>query len=479
VFDILIVDDGESWRYICRDTLEVAGYNCDLAVDTSSAIKKLDAGQYGLICMNFQLGDIGKGRALLQRLFRHFPHIPILLTTGYLAGSINEVYERANRFQKRYPNIKKVLLKGGETESPEEFVGALLEAVGELLPLSNDTFQLSDRVVSWLHLSDLHLGKRPYEQDKVLRQLLEDLGEARWTPDFIVVTGDIAFSAQTVQYQQAIRFFDKLLKITQLPKERLFLVPGNHDVDWGKLNPYLNSGVAATLSASDKVIDFFSDDPNACQTRKEILKRLENYAKFVNTYLVDEHGEPIRQFSDNDYFYVTPVETKAGRIAILGLNSAWASALQFDFTQKRAQDKGHLLIGEPQVDSALLLAQNCEAEFMIALMHHPFDWLKNFDREWAAAQLKDRCHLILHGHLHEVTVAHQISPEGDVIILGSGTTYEERDHRNGYSYVSLDLKTKTGVVYLRRYSPQKGGGWVPDTIAYPKAKSDKVSFKMP
>jgi len=74
-----------------------------------------------------------------------------------------------------------------------------------------------------------------------LRFLREEEG---LSPDLIFVTGDLAFSGAPAEYALTRAFFDDLLEATGLARERLFPVPGNHDVDRGKI------GVVANMLAS-------------------------------------------------------------------------------------------------------------------------------------------------------------------------------------------------------------------------------------
>src|SRR5690606_38685152 len=56
------------------------------------------------------------------------------------------------------------------------------------------------------------------------------------------------------------------------------------------------------------------------------------------------------------------------RVAVLCLDSAWCA--QDD------QDRGHLLLGRSQWEDALFQARG--ADLRLALLHHPWDWLKDF-----------------------------------------------------------------------------------------------------
>jgi 3',5'-cyclic AMP phosphodiesterase CpdA len=95
----------------------------------------------------------------------------------------------------------------------------------------------SPPVLRYLHLSDLHFrtsdpGRR-HDQNSVTDSLLEAIKDFPDTEplDFIALTGDIAYSGQREEYELAAEFCDKLLKITRVPRNRLYLVAGNHDQD--------------------------------------------------------------------------------------------------------------------------------------------------------------------------------------------------------------------------------------------------------
>ena len=96
--------------------------------------------------------------------------------------------------------------------------------------------------LTWLHLSDLHINaKTIFDSDIVLTDLLIDINERilkdGLRPDFIAVTGDIALNGNDDGYKSAYAFFQQLLQITGLPVNRLLVVPGNHDVDSGRVRP--------------------------------------------------------------------------------------------------------------------------------------------------------------------------------------------------------------------------------------------------
>lgn len=91
------------------------------------------------------------------------------------------------------------------------------------------------RPISWLHISDIHLRESAaWSQDVVLKAMCERLYneyENRTSPDFILLTGDIAYSGKNEEYKMAHGFIDSLIDDTRVPNDRIFCIPGNHDID--------------------------------------------------------------------------------------------------------------------------------------------------------------------------------------------------------------------------------------------------------
>ena len=91
-----------------------------------------------------------------------------------------------------------------------------------------------------LHISDIHF-KAPDCLDpwmdpdspirtRMMRDLtkqVEQIGEV----GAILVGGDIAYKAAPDEYKAARDWIQQLSSISGCPKERIFVVPGNHDVD--------------------------------------------------------------------------------------------------------------------------------------------------------------------------------------------------------------------------------------------------------
>lgn len=321
--------------------------------------------------------------------------------------------------------------------------------------------------ITWLHLSDLHFtSSGKYNSRIVLRSLLNDIGllieQKDLKPSFIIISGDIANTSQTQEYSVARVFLDKLLEITGVHKNRLFLVPGNHDVDRNAIS-VLSSNARSVLRNRDSVNSLLENDD---AERDLIFKRFHNYRKFISRYF----GADSPYINKKDYFYVKKINVSDKSVNIIGLNSAWLSG--------PSDDKCQLVLGEYQVRTALDDVAD-EADLNLAVMHHPFEWLMDFDRLDVEPLLSRRCAYILHGHMHRTGINLNINPDSETRVIAAGACYETRHLPNTYNFVKLDLNAGKGMAYLRVYSDEQGGFWTSNTAVYRNAPTGVCYFDLP
>jgi hypothetical protein len=99
-------------------------------------------------------------------------------------------------------------------------------------------------------------------------------------PDFVLVTGDIAFSAQPTQYATAKAWLGRFCAAAGVSTRALAIVPGNHDVDRAEvkkspLRRMLHERLATSAGTRDLDELLVSDDA------KELTAKLETYAAFA------------------------------------------------------------------------------------------------------------------------------------------------------------------------------------------------------
>src|SRR5258708_3236125 len=89
-----------------------------------------------------------------------------------------------------------------------------------------------------LHISDLHFSENGVAQDNVLNSLsmkIEELCKLEIKPNLLVITGDIAYSGKAAEYDRAREFIDRITKHCEITVDKIFMIPGNHDVDRTKI----------------------------------------------------------------------------------------------------------------------------------------------------------------------------------------------------------------------------------------------------
>ena len=101
----------------------------------------------------------------------------------------------------------------------------------------------SDRAVTILHLSDMQFGRNhifgrlnlaplDHSFDSLAERLRQDLRESqRLVPDLIVVSGDLTEWGMPAEFEHALEFLNRVLAEVALPRERVVIVPGNHDIN--------------------------------------------------------------------------------------------------------------------------------------------------------------------------------------------------------------------------------------------------------
>ena len=300
--------------------------------------------------------------------------------------------------------------------------------------------------LTWLHISDIHFHPGKEWRDSVPRNYLLDLlrkefkSQPSLRPDLILCTGDVAFGEMRgmpieEQYQQAESFFDELLTIcgagdAVLPKERLFIVPGNHDVNRAEINNDAQQTLIRWANDSRKHLSAMNNRfERRTREFKDTMQRLKAYENFVNRYV------PHQEDKDGRQVYAHVVELADLKIGIGGFNSSWTCAGD--------EDKNHLWMASEwqfnQVQESLK-----EADIRIGLIHHPLNWLTEADSEIAKRRIATEFDFWLHGHEHDQWV-----DEGNShITISAGAVLAHASEEFGVNIVQLDLEQKNGSVNL-------------------------------
>ncbi len=312
--------------------------------------------------------------------------------------------------------------------------------------------------LTWLHLSDLHLcaPRTGWDAARVLEALEVDLErlekEAELLPDLLFVTGDLAFghlgegAGQTLdeQFLEAQVLIQRVREVFSrpIPASRVFVVPGNHDVDRRRVLPMYTQYLAGLKPP---------DLQRLLQEKRPewglVMERLERYRRFLETQgYAHLLGDPER------LVYGVIEEIGGLKVGIGGLNSAWSCGPD--------EAKGTLHFGGGwQIERLYELLKT--SDLRIAVCHHPPNWFSEYEDAEIWSRIERDFDFFLHGHEHQGWV--RTVDDGHVRIAAAAC-YDRSDKENGYNFVRLNLETAQGEVWLRRYDAA-GGGWTPRPVA--------------
>ncbi|MBB2884969.1 metallophosphoesterase [Pseudomonas umsongensis] len=241
--------------------------------------------------------------------------------------------------------------------------------------------------LKWLHLSDFHFGKKPestYQQPLISRKLIEHIinqSAKEGPPDLVFITGDIANSGKKSEYAlfNDHVIFPLLAHFGDDFVDKIFLVPGNHDV---QRDVERNFGRNEHLSLDN---GNFEPTPQSRNDRSALIERLKGFitAPFASELSVFEQDEGV---------YSRELNVGNEKIGILGINTSWLC--------RDGQDKGNLTPGVPLVRDALEKSADCDLMFVLG--HHPIDWYSPDHAEPIKTLFARHNVIYLHGHMHKV-----------------------------------------------------------------------------
>lgn len=246
--------------------------------------------------------------------------------------------------------------------------------------------------ISWIQLSDLHFGQGQSAGSKldkalVLERLLDDIGHVRdqlGRPDYVFVTGDIAYSGKRIEFEAAGNWFARLTGLLEIELDQVFLVPGNHDVDRDRTKDALVNSVHVSMRRDPGLLSKLLDEDRA----DVIWYKLDEYHAFAG-----EFGTGVSR--PQSPCWGVRLRGDPAPVYLVGLNSALQCFDDDDDTVTSPSGQ-NLQLSSWQLDRAL---KGCpEDALLILLLHHPPELLR--DRLELMRYLSGRPFIALYGHVH-------------------------------------------------------------------------------
>lgn len=316
--------------------------------------------------------------------------------------------------------------------------------------------------LKWLHISDIHFHPKTDWRDNAARESLLKYLENTFRedeslhPDLIFCTGDIAFGETGLaplakQYEQAVVFFNDLLRICgregeTLSKDRLFVVPGNHDINRNRFNRDAQETLTNKAKRPHQHVEEINRRFSECSSEfKDAVKRLYEYDQFIQSFLPHQHD------SEGRCFYTRVINIEGLDIGIAGFNSAWSCS--------GPEDDRHLwLAAKWQCNTAESAIKTADIRF--GLIHHPTDWLNESDRDIMTRRIPGHFHFWLHGHSHNAWVV----PGASHITIAAGAVGAQERDEFGFNLGCFNKDESKGTIHLHTYSP-RDNGWTITPVA--------------
>ena len=261
----------------------------------------------------------------------------------------------------------------------------------------------------FLHLSDIHFGQerggKLIVHNDVKESLIDDVKkyvteQFRRPINGILVSGDIAYSGQPAEFQEAGRWLDRLTEAGGCKQTDVQVVPGNHDIDRNEVTEAARMMLKQIGQDGDVALDRCLERE---EDRETLYGRLHAYRSFAQGYgcELDLTGG-----SAGEKFLIDLSPNRSMRF--LGLNSAIACS--------KEDKEGKLTLGARQ-----RVLRHSPGEALVIICHHPLNWFK--DSTDAARYLKRSACVFISGHEHMPSVE-LVGKKGEsqVLKIASGAT---------------------------------------------------------
>ncbi len=236
----------------------------------------------------------------------------------------------------------------------------------------------------WLHISDLHSLSLGIKTKIMQDALLDEIQYIKQNSDFtfILITGDI--SDKNTGYTEAKALIQKIANKASVPIDKIFIVPGNHDID---------------RNVPEKRIDICNELWNI-----SILDSKEDY--YINKLILGQkdfyyaYNDILGRTYPDKIHFLKIIDEK---IAIIHINTAWMCC-------DSDNETGKLHIGLNTLNNILNDDEIKNIPIKIAIGHHRFsDFNKTVENHLRTMLKTSDIDLYLGGHCHESSIIYDPS----------------------------------------------------------------------
>lgn len=280
-----------------------------------------------------------------------------------------------------------------------------------------------------LHLSDIHFRYEGDPARKYASCIAKACYETAHQSDefIIVVTGDIAFGGQDIEYSYAkelLSTISELLLAETGRKTNVFLAPGNHDCILKPENEIRNTII-------DKIVE--TQGENLSQAFIDLCTEAQK-----NYFAFEADTRILQPVFEDRLWKEYELQVGDGILRISSINAAWMSRLH--------EVAGQLVF--PIQNYAEQLEAPCNLR--LALIHHPLNWYCQQTYHPMRSALKIHCSAILSGHEHSIGSEVVSDRNGSTLML-EAPALQPHEANLQPQFTCLLFETESKVVYESRF----------------------------
>lgn len=410
IFKVLVIDD-EATRNKTYEEVLSNKFDIEIINDINNITKK-KVMQFDLLVIDICLSKNVESFTAFKILDEYKLTLPTVLVSGEWIKENGE----PNEFILRVPNYKNVIKvvswnefnkEGSNKRISEEIFYEFCK--NRNIAMGNN----SDKSVI-LHLSDLQFGgELAGTACNDNSRMVSFLNENSISPDFIVITGDIADKGKKEEFEAAINWIEQLAKelwsiegeLQYQDRQRIIIVPGNHDYDISVSSSDIFKFV---FGSSEK--DKFEKITSTIEFKHQKL----GFSNFIE-FACDLTGE------DKWFRYLDKGIKTNDRFINFGINFFELNSV-YKITSRNCENRfdGFYCDLSNYGDAELKCnKKNVDGVINILIMHNPpEDFRKSTSRgekSWNIFQTlvqDNKINLCLYGHTHDFKLAYQLKDNG-------------------------------------------------------------------
>ena len=177
-----------------------------------------------------------------------------------------------------------------------------------------------------------------------------------------------------------------------------------------------------------------------------MMKRHAAYLDFLREWTGEE--QPLTWWQRN-------IGIKGATLHVAGLNSAWMSSGD--------EDRNRLLLGRYQLTQTVETAEAEGADWRLVMMHHPWDYIDEFESRTMRAAVHQRSDILLRGHLHATQSERVVPPDASrqCLELAAGCLYDGSEYPNAFQWIELSQTGTTKQIRVH-YRIWQQNAWMID-----------------